>query len=259
MQSYDPDSVVFLGGSMQARFSGAFLIVAFLTGRGTHALAQDHAMQSTEKIFEATITKQLSLRYLLYLPEGYDTAAKPWPLVLFLHGSGERGSALSAVTGQGLPKVAGSRSFPFILVAPQVAAGEIWSVDVLKALLDELQGKLRIDPDRVYLTGLSMGAFGAWDLAIAYPDRFAALLVISGGANPVEVCRLKSVPVWIAHGRQDDVIPVSWAEELGKRLERCAGKVKVTIYPDAGHDAWTRTYADPAVLDWLLAQRRGTR
>lgn len=68
--------------------------------------------------------------------------------------------------------------------------------------------------------------------------------------------RLKNVPVWIFHGRRDDVIPVSWAEELGRRLERCAGKVKVTIYPDAGHDAWTRTYADPAVLEWLLAQRR---
>ncbi len=214
-------------------------------------------MAATEKTFDATITRKVSLRYLLYLPEGYDAAGKPWPLVLFLHGSGERGADLTAVTRQGLPKLAGGRSLPFILVAPQVADGEIWSADALKALLDELQATLRVDPDRVYLTGLSMGAFGAWDLAIANPDRFAALLVISGGGNPVEVCRLKNVPVWIVHGRKDDVIPVSWAEELGQRLERCAGRVKVTIDPDAGHDAWSRTYEDPAVLDWMLAQRRG--
>jgi predicted peptidase len=221
-----------------------------------HALAEDHAMPVTENSFDATVTRKLSLRYLLYLPEGYDDDGKSWPLVLFLHGSGERGADLAAVTHQGLPKLAGGKSLPFILVAPQVAAGEIWSADALKALLDDLQSRLRVDPARVYLTGLSMGAFGAWDLAIANPDRFAALLVISGGGNPVEVCRLKSVPVWIFHGRKDDVIPVSWAEELGKRLERCAGNVKVTIYPDVGHDAWSRTYADPAVLEWLLAQRR---
>jgi predicted peptidase len=221
-----------------------------------HALAKDHAMSATENSFDATVTRKLSLRYLLYLPEGYDATRTPWPLVLFLHGSGERGADLSAVTRQGLPKLAGDRSLPFILVAPQVPAGEIWSADALKALLDDLQARLRVDPDRVYLTGMSMGAFGAWDLAIANPDRFAALLMISGGGNPVEVCRLKDVPVWIVHGRKDDIIPVSWAEELGKRLERCAGKVKVTIYPDAGHDAWSRTYEDPAVLEWMLAQRR---
>jgi predicted peptidase len=241
---------------MPARLSFVLLLAALLTGGSVRALAEDHPMPASEKTFDATVTRKLSLHYLLYLPEGYDSTGKPWPLVLFLHGSGERGADLTAVTHQGLPKLAGGRSLPFILVAPQVPAGEIWSVDALKALLDDLQSRLRVDPDRVYLTGLSMGAFGAWDLAIANPDRFAALLVISGGGNPVEVCRLKDVPVWIVHGRKDDVIPVSWAEELGKRLERCAGKVKVTIYPDAGHDAWSRTYEDPAVLEWMLAQRR---
>lgn len=247
---------------MPVRLSCVFLFAGLLLGWGARALSQGHPMPPAEKAFDATITKRVSTHYLLYLPEGYEPAGKPWPLVLFLHGSGERGADLAAVTRQGLPKVTGGKSFPFILVAPQVPEGEIWSADILKALLDDLQTRLRVDPDRVYLTGLSMGAFGAWDLAIANPDRFAALLVISGGGNPVEVCRLKNVPVWIFHGRKDDVIPVSWAEELGKRLEHCSGnsgKVKVTLYPDAGHDAWTRTYADPAVLDWLLAQRRGMK
>lgn len=216
-------------------------------------------MKPASKSFEKTVTKTLSTRYLLYLPEGYDAEKdKKWPLVLFLHGSGERGADLTALPRQGLPKMATGKSFPFILVAPQVPEGQVWSADVLVELLDDLQGTLRIDPDRVYLTGLSMGAFGAWDLATAHPDRFAAMVVISGGGNPVEVCRLKAVPIWIFHGRKDDVIPVSWAEELGRRLERCSGNVRVTIYPEAGHDAWTQTYDDPALYDWLLAQRRGS-
>lgn len=213
-------------------------------------------MPATPKTFETTITQRVSLRYLLYLPEGYGADGEAWPLVLFLHGSEERGSDLSILACQGLPRLAQTQRFPFILAAPQLPAGGVWSAGELKALLDDLQATLRVDPDRVYLAGLSMGAFGAWELAVANPDRFAAMSVISGGGNPVEVCRLKDVPVWIVHGRKDDVIPVSWAEELGRRLERCAGKVTVTIYPDAEHDAWTRTYEDPAFLDWLLAQRR---
>ena len=213
-------------------------------------------MPSTSRVLDTSVTKRLTSRYLLYIPEGYSPTENRWPLVLFLHGSGERGADLSLLARQGLPKLAAERNFPFLLAAPQLPEGEVWSADVLKALLDELQATLRVDPDRIYLTGLSMGAFGAWDLATALPDRFAALVAISGGGNPVEVCRLKNVPVWIVHGRKDDVIPVAWAESLAQRLERCGGKVRLTVYPDAGHDAWTRTYADPAFLDWLLAQRR---
>ncbi|MFL6236846.1 MAG: prolyl oligopeptidase family serine peptidase [Thermoanaerobaculia bacterium] len=216
-------------------------------------------MPFTEHDYHVTAARSFSLRYLLYLPEGYKTILKSWPLVLYLHGSGERGTDLKALERQGLPKLAAGRSFPFILVAPQLPEGEVWSAEVLTYLLDELESTLWIDSNRIYLTGISMGAFGVWDLAIATSDRFAALLVISGGGNPVEVCRLKDVPVWIVHGLQDDVIPVSWSEALGQRLERCGGNVKVTIYPDAGHDAWSRAYADPDVLEWLLAQRRGEK
>ena len=214
------------------------------------------AMPATEHDYHVTAARSFSLRYLLYLPEGYKTVLKSWPLVLFLHGSGERGTDLKTLERQGLPKLAAGRSFPFILVAPQIPEGEVWNEEPLTYLLDELETTLWIDSDRIYLTGISMGAFGAWDLAVTTPDRFAALLVISGGGNPVEICQLKDVPVWIVHGRQDDVIPVSWSEALGRRLERCGGNVKVTVYPDADHDAWSRTYEDPAVLEWLLAQRR---
>lgn len=213
-------------------------------------------MPATEHDYHVSAARSFDLPYLRYLPEGYKTLNKSWPLVLFLHGSGERGTNLKKLERQGLPKLgAAGRSFPFILVAPQIPEGQVWNEEPLTYLLDELETTLWVDRDRIYLTGISMGAFGAWDLATATPDRFAALLVISGGGNPVEVCQLKDVPVWIVHGRQDDVIPVSWSEALAQRLERCGGNVKLTIYPDAGHDAWSRTYEDPAVIEWLLAQR----
>jgi predicted peptidase len=212
--------------------------------------------RSESASFDTIVVKPVHLHYLIDLPQSYSITQGSWPLVLFLHGAGERGSDLDVVRSQGLPKMASSATLPFILVAPQTPDGELWSADALVALLDHLETTLRIDRSREYLTGLSMGAFGAWELAMAVPDRFAAVLAISGGANPVEVCRLRHVPVWIVHGGEDDVIPVSWSETLAKRLEACSGRVRLTIYPGVGHDAWSRTYADTSVMNWLLAQRR---
>ncbi len=196
---------------------------------------------------------------MIDLPPGYAAGDEPWPLVLFLHGAGERGTDLAIVRTQGLPKINARAALPFILVSPQVPAGEVWSTDALVALMDHLEGTLRVDRSREYLTGISMGAFGAWELAMAMPDRFAAVVAISGGANPVEICRLRGVPIWIAPGRNDDVIPVSWSEALAQRLEKCGGRVRLAIYPGVGHDAWSRTYADPSFTSWLLAQRRTDR
>jgi len=213
------------------------------------------AMRVTSSVLDTTLTRHARLGYRVYTPADYDRTGARWPLVLFLHGSGERGADLDAVERNGPPRIARERDLPLIVVAPQLPDGELWSVDALRVLLDRVETDLRVDTTRVYLTGLSMGAFGAWDLAIAEPDRFAALAVVSGGGNPVEICRLKDKPVWIAHGAKDDIIPVAWAEGMAHRLERCGGHPKLTIDPDAGHDAWTKFYQDPALWDWLLAQR----
>jgi predicted peptidase len=210
----------------------------------------------TSETLDTTFTRWVHTRYLLYLPPDYATSQDSFPLVLFLHGAGERGDDLEKVTVHGPPKLARERSFPFILAAPQVSEGDIWSTDDLIALLDHLVSTLRVDPDRIYVTGLSMGGFAAWDLAVAEPDRFAAVVPISGGALPTGVCRLKGLAVWIVHGADDDVIPVDWAEEDARRMESCGLHPKLTIYPGVGHDAWTQTYADPEFWTWLLAQRR---
>jgi predicted peptidase len=214
------------------------------------------ASRSTDATFEATLSRRVALPYRVWLPEGYPASGKTWPTILFLHGSGERGNDLSFLQRNGPPHIAGTRGLPFVVIAPQLPEGATWSADALLALLDRLEGSLAIDTTRVYLTGLSMGAYGAYELAILAPERFAAILTVSGAGNPAEVCRLKGVPTWIVHGGKDDIIPVESGREMARRLENCKADVRWTLEPDTGHDAWTKVYEDPATYEWFLAHRR---
>jgi len=180
-------------------------------------------------------TKAGEVRYLLYVPEAYPESKQRWPLVLFLHGLGESGDDLEKVKVHGPPKlIAAGKHFPFICASPQCPKGKWWSspdrLAGLAALLDHIQKTLRVDPDRVYLTGLSMGGFGTWALAMAEPKRFAAIA--------------------------DKTVPTRHSEEMVEALKAAGGNPKLTIYPDAGHDSWTRTYDNPDFWKWLLAQRR---
>lgn len=231
-------------------------LTALLTSQAHTLMAQQAPVPPTVGALDTTVVQRVTVRYRLYLPPEYTPGPKRWPLVLFLHGAGERGTDLTALSRTGLTKLADTRTLPFILVAPQVPEDQIWSTPALATLLGRLTRDLRVDPDRVYLTGLSMGAFGGWELATTHPDRFAAVVLISGGGNPVPACRLRDVPVWLVHGRKDDVIPVEESELLARRLEACGGRIRLTVYPDVGHDAWSQTYEDPGFLKWLLAQRR---
>jgi predicted peptidase len=203
------------------------------------------------------VVRDVRGKYQLFLPRGYGSRREPWPLILFLHGGGERGDDIERVKVHGPLKIAAQRpDFPFIVVAPQVATDMVWSTARLDALLEEVQEKYRVDPDRVYVTGLSMGGYGTWHLAMEYPHRFAAIAAISGGATPSGMCALKHLPIWVFHGAKDDVIKPDRSEELVERLKRCNGNVRFTVYPDAGHDAWTQTYENPELYDWFLQQRR---
>ncbi len=205
-----------------------------------------------------------SLPYLLYLPQNYDSQqGERWPLVLFLHGAGERGDGgetLKTLTSNGLPKlVKEGQEFPFLIVSPQCPANDWWSeetlVQQLGALLDEIERTYKVDPTRIYVTGLSMGGFGTWALGIAQPQRFAALAPICGGGDPSKVCALKNVPVWNFHGARDSIVALSYSEEMIAALEECGGHVTSTVYADADHDSWTRTYENPELYKWLLSQR----
>lgn len=179
------------------------------------------------------------------------------PVVLFLHGSGERGENLNRVKLNGPAKLADAgREFPFLLIVPQCPAQEWWCAQQLIDLLDEVSNKYPVDQDRVYLTGLSMGGYGAWELAAEYPDRFAAIAPVCGAGSPAEAAVLKHIPAWIFHGQEDDVVPVERSLEMADALRKAGAKPRLTVYEKTGHDSWSKAYADDALYEWLLMQRR---
>ncbi|WP_146403272.1 prolyl oligopeptidase family serine peptidase [Planctomycetes bacterium CA13] len=217
--------------------------------------------------FTRTIEVKQDLKYLLFLPKDYDPErAEGWPMILFLHGAGERGNDLSRVKVHGPPKQAETdRDFPFVLVSPQCPEGKTWDVSELNGLLDQAITEHNIDTNRIYLTGLSMGGYGTWSLGIANPERFAAIVPICGGGERLSILLadeakkviLMKLPVWAFHGGKDPVVPMEETERMIDALERMGTKnAKLTIHPDAGHDSWTQTYEDPEFYPWLLKQTR---
>ncbi|MHC4647906.1 MAG: carboxylesterase family protein [Planctomycetota bacterium] len=208
----------------------------------------------------AKVTDGVSYQYLLYLPEGYGRYEQRWPMIMFLHGIGNRGDDLEKVKTSGIPKVVErDRRFDFILVAPQCPGGERWSSDLLAKLLDEAAAKYAVDTDRIYLTGLSMGGSGTWRLACAYPERFAAVAPICGGGKPDQAHQLKHVPVWAFHGARDQTVPLRRSREMVEVVRACGGDVKLTVYPEAGHDSWSQTYDNQELYDWFLEHRRSEK
>lgn len=213
--------------------------------------AGEQRPQSFEK---TTVTRG---DYLLYLPGGYGEQNKEWPLLLFLHGAGERGDSLALVTTHGPPKLAAAgEDFPFIIVSPQAPKGQWWSTARLSTLLDAVEEAYRVDERRIYVTGLSMGGFGTWALAMEEPERFAAIAPIAGGGEPRAVCTIKDTPTWAFHGARDSVVPVERTREMVKALQACGGDVRYTEYPEAGHDSWTAAYDNPDLYEWLLSHRK---
>ncbi len=207
------------------------------------------------------------LRYLIYLPKDYSAAGnRRWPVMLFLHGAGERGTNVQRVAIHGPPKlVKEGRDFPFILVAPQCPEGERWQNDSLLQLLEHVMAEHKVDAGRVYLTGLSMGGYGTWKLALAHPEKFAAIAPICGGgeyidallASRAKVAALRSLPVWAFHGAKDNVVPLEESERMVNALKKVGVKdVRLTVYPEANHDSWTETYNNPELYEWLLKHSR---
>jgi len=210
----------------------------------------------TAKRLDRQISKTVTCDYLLHLPKDYGKKNTSWPLLLFLHGAGERGSDLNRVKKHGPPKlIERGKDLPFIVVSPQCPAGQWWPelLDTLSALLDEVESSYTVDRERVYLTGLSMGGFGTWSLACQQPDRFAAIAPICGGGPWYLANRLKETPVWAFHGAKDTVVPMRLSEEMIHAIQRHGGDAKLTVYPEANHDSWTLTYDNPELYTWLLS------
>ncbi|MEZ6055816.1 MAG: prolyl oligopeptidase family serine peptidase [Planctomycetaceae bacterium] len=199
---------------------------------------------------------KVELQYLLYLPEDYEKQEK-WPLLVFLHGSGERGDDLDKVAVHGPPKlIKGGKQFPFIVVSPQCPAQQRWQALSLEKLIDDVSKTYKVDTDRIYITGLSMGGFGTWGLAAHAPQKFAAIVPICGGGETYWAKEIAHIPCWVFHGEKDGAVPFKRSQDMVDALKKAGGEPKFTAYPEAGHDSWTESYNNPALYEWLLEQKR---
>lgn len=227
-------------------------------GAGSQVQTGQHS-----RVFDAVVDgRRLRIAYWLFVPASYPESAGKWPLLLFLHGSREAGGNIDQVRRAVLPQLVDwDPNFPFIVVSPQSPTAVAWDSNfpAIVALLDDLQSRLSIDPDRVYLTGLSLGGFGALALAVREPDRFAAVVPVVGGyySSAQRLCALKNIPTWVFHGKRDANVPFRQSQRVVDALRGCGGNPRFTVYDDADHDeGWRRAYAEPALYDWLLEQRR---
>lgn len=198
------------------------------------------------------------LDYLVYHPAGYDReTARRWPLVVFLHGMGERGGDLDRVRGVGLPRQVERRgNLAYVLVVPHCPDGTLWPTKLLGKMLDQVLEEQRVDPRRVVLTGLSMGGMGTWRWGIDQPDRFSALVPVCGGISPSGVGALKGMPIWAFHGDADPVVPIDGHRRIVDAARDAGALIRFTVYPGVGHNCWDRAYADPSLEEWMLMQRR---
>lgn len=205
------------------------------------------------------INRSVNYSYYLYLPDTYETVENDWPLLLFLHGGGESGKELGLLKKHGPPKMmAEGYPFPFIVLAPQhPEANKWWDIHAVKELLDNIVDEYRVDVGRIYLTGLSRGGSAAWDLAVNYPDTFAAMAVVCGMApDPYAHWINKGMPIWVFHGAEDPVIPVEESDRMVDKLKRLGYDVKYTRYEDVGHDAWIPAYSTDALYTWFTQYKK---
>ncbi len=213
------------------------------------------------------------MNYLLYLPDTYYAdPERDWPVIFYLHGSGSGPYTSEFLMTHGVPEIIYSGDlpddFPFIVVAPQAWAGGTWWMEgmpaLLISLLDDVLERYRADPERVYLMGVSMGGYGSWYIGSAFPERFAAMVSVSGSGyrnvavpDPEEVCRMEDLPVWAIHGRRDMISDMTFSKLAAVALLDCGGEVVWTQYEDAGHfETTTLAHREPELFSWLLEHRR---
>lgn len=195
------------------------------------------------------------LSYVLHRPANLKEKK---PLIVFISGDGEKGTDLEKVKINGPLKYLKTHDLDAYVLAPQCKEDENWNIESINELVLKIQKENKIDPNRIYVTGLSSGGWAAWNLALSYPDKFAAIVPISGFVDLIELesaCKITNIPTRIFHGLLDDVVKVDYAISIYKELKKCnAPDVQLTIFDDAGHDSWTRVYDNPEIYDWMFKQ-----
>ena len=215
--------------------------------------------------FQTVIPKSYQLSYQIYLPNDYGVEpGRTWPVILSLHGAAARGTTSEEILKADLPAtIEAGVDYPFIVIAPLCPAETWWSdhLPALDSLLKEVCDRYSADQNRIAVTGVSMGAFGVWHLGAAYPERFSALVPISGGGAwfygfPERARSLAGVPTWIFHGETDAIIPLREAVVLADVLKASGGNSRLTVIPEGGHDIWKQVYRMPELISWLAEQKR---
>jgi predicted peptidase len=237
----------------------SLIICLFLVIQSFFVSAQENPQ--TGGSFVGSVKLSVESEYLIYLPDGYNVnPLTNWPMLVFLHGSGERGHDPEKVKVHGPPKrIEAGTKFPFVVLSPQCPDSVDWDTETLYALINHIASEYRIDKSMIWLTGLSMGGWATWDLAMGYPDYFAAIAPVCGRVNrnyPLRAADIKSLPVWVFHGAADDVVLINQAAKMVTALKSCGNDVRFTIYPESGHDSWTETYNNPELYEWFLKQKR---
>ncbi len=239
-----------------------FLIVTALI---LAAAVPVHAGEKVEHGFVNKVfkSKDGDLKYVVYVPDAYEDD-KAYPVILFLHGAGERGTDGLNQAKVGLGKAIRDKnkkeeSFPFIAVFPQsVKSWNAGSTDAKNALaiLDEVEKAYKTDKQRVYLTGLSLGGYGTWSIAAAHPDRWAAIVPVCGGGNPATAEKIKDIPCWCFHGDADKAVPVQKSRDMIEALKKAGAAPRYDEYPGVGHNSWDQAYGTAELYTWLLKQKR---
>ncbi len=225
------------------------------------ALTMNHASankpgEQVELSFD--IEGAASVPYLFYLPKKYGSdSRKKWPVMLFLHGRGESRGPLSIVAKWGPPRmIKEGKDLPYIVISPQCPAKDNWRSGTQQAalvkLLDHVMKNYSTDPKRVYLTGLSMGGYGSWEMAALNPKRFAAVAPICGGGKPGNAKKLKEIPIWAWHGDADTVVPLKQSTDMVDAIKKAGGeKVELTTLKGVGHNSWSDAYGSDKLWDWF--------
>ena len=210
--------------------------------------------QTESGSFTTAITKQYDYNYLLNKPK---KSSSKKPLIIFLHGSGEKGNDLEKVKVHGPLNYLQNNELDAFVLVPQCPQETYWESESLHQLIQKVIKENSIDTNRIYLTGLSMGAWGAWNLAFAHPETFAALVPICGFVDRVpmiENCKIANIPTRIFHGLMDDVVDANYSITIYKKLKGCSKDLELTLFDDANHDSWTRVYNNSAIYEWMFQQ-----
>lgn len=203
--------------------------------------------------------KHFNFNYLQYLPKEYDGKSK-MPLLIFLHGAGERGDDINILDKHGYMRYIkeDSKEYPFIIISPQCPENKYWAcyTESLLAFIDDICQTLSVDLDRVYLTGISMGGTGTWMLAMADPHRFAAIVPICGSGISWYAGSIKHLPIYIYHGDCDPDVPFEESINMLTHINKLGGRAQMKICHNVGHNCWDIAYSDDALVEWFLSHKR---